>query len=146
MTTEQAQHMYRWLLKFAVLVPFACVVQASAAELVYFGSTACSVCERWDEEVGEIYPKTAEARVLPLRYQDIHDDRPVEIDFVRGVVYTPTFVAIDNGKEVGRIVGYLGDFFFWEQVDHLVTKLDLEQKPNQSACTQDTKAAARTQC
>lgn len=97
---------------------------AFAAELVYFGSSACSVCETWDEEVGEIYPKTEEAKVLPLRHQDVHDDRPADLTFIKGVVYTPTFVAVENGKEVGRIIGYMGDFFFWEQVGSLLTKLN----------------------
>ena len=142
----RALYMFRWLLSFIVLAPSAFAFQASAAELVYFGSTACSVCDRWEEEVGEIYSKTEEARVLPLRYQDIHDSRPAEIKFVRGIVYTPTFVAIDDGKEVGRIVGYLGDFFFWEQVDQLVKKLDVKEDANRSACAQDAKSASKSQC
>ena len=138
--------MHRWLLKIFLLVPFAMTLQAQAAELVYFSSTACTVCERWDEEVGEIYAKTQESRVLPLRYQDIHDARPDEIKFVRGVVYTPTFVAIEDGKEVGRIVGYLGDFFFWEQVDQLVKKLDPDQGQNLSACAKGSHGNAKTPC
>jgi predicted nuclease with RNAse H fold len=138
--------MHRWLTKIGLLVPLVLSFQAAAAELVYFGSTACSVCERWEEEVGEIYPKTAESRVLPLRYQDIHDARPNEIKFVRGIIYTPTFVAIEDGKEVGRIVGYMGDFFFWEQVDQLVQKLTVEKNANLSACAQHPKTGINTPC
>ena len=84
---------------------FSLAPVAHAAELVYFGSAACSVCDRWDEEVGDLYAKTQEAKILPLRHHDLHDDRPDDLKFVRGVVYTPTFVAVEDGKEIGRIVG-----------------------------------------
>jgi len=116
----------------AVMASFS---TANAAELVYFGSSACSVCETWDEEVGEIYAKTEESKQLPLRHHDVHDDKPDDIAFIRGVVYTPTFVAIEDGREVGRIVGYMGDFFFWEQVGSLIQKLDGTKSPQRlSAC------------
>ncbi len=105
-----------------------------AAELVYFGSVACAVCDRWDEEVGEVYAKTQESKILPLRHHDVHDDRPDDLKFVRGVVFTPTFVVIEDGKEVGRIVGYMGDFFFWEQVDGLIKKLDTVTPDRHAAC------------
>lgn len=109
------------LMVFVGSVVFSTAVRA--AELIYFGSSACSVCETWDQEVGEIYPKTEESHILPLRHQDIHDDRPADLAFIRGIVYTPTFVAVEDGKEMGRIIGYMGDFFFWEQVGSLITKL-----------------------
>lgn len=105
--------MYRLLIAFVAYVSLMQVpLNVDAAELVYFGSPACSVCETWNHEVGEIYPKTEESKILPLRYHNVHDDRPDELAFIKGVVYTPTFVAIENGRELGRIVGYMGDFFF----------------------------------
>ena len=121
--------------------------QARAADLIYFGSVTCSVCERWDEEVGGIYPKTDEARRLPLRYQSVHDDPPQDLAFIKGVVYTPTFVAVENGREVGRIVGYMGDFFFWQQVDALIGKLKpTETAPRSAACTGGAPAQAQQTC
>ncbi|WP_139134945.1 thioredoxin domain-containing protein [Magnetovibrio blakemorei] len=106
-----------------VVATIAFTAQSRAAELIYFGSSACLVCERWDEEVGEIYPKTEESQILPLRHEDVHDERAADLAFIKGVVYTPTFVAVEDGKEMGRIVGYMGDFFFWEQVGSLIKKL-----------------------
>lgn len=113
-----------------------------AAELVYFGSSACSVCEMWDEEVGRIYPKTAESKIIPLRYHDVHDERPDDLSFIRGVIYTPTFVAVEDGREVGRIVGYMGDFFFWEQLDGLIKKLP-EQSQQISGCPQNASGKSK---
>jgi len=86
---------------------------AAAAELVLFEAADCVWCEAWDEEIGDIYPKTPEARIAPLRRVDIHDQRPTDLAAVRGVLFTPTFVLMEDGKEVGRIVGYGGEDFFW---------------------------------
>jgi len=124
-----------WLLS-VILSVFLCVPSATvwAAELVYFGSSACSVCEAWDREVGEIYAKTDESKVLPLRHQDIHDPKPDDIAFIKGIIYTPTFVAIEKGREVGRIVGYMGDFFFWEQVGGLIKELPPALPANTTSC------------
>jgi hypothetical protein len=37
--------------------------------------------------------------------------------------YTPTFVLVDNGQEVGRIEGYPGDAFFWGLLERLLERL-----------------------
>jgi hypothetical protein len=39
------------------------------------------------------------------------------------VRYTPTFVLVDRGREIGRIVGYPGEDFFWELLAGLIKKL-----------------------
>ncbi|MBL4614957.1 MAG: transcriptional regulator [Magnetovibrio sp.] len=124
-------------------VPFG---PLNAAELVYFGSAACPICDTWEHEVGEIYPKTDESKVLPLRHHDVHDDRPDDLAFIKGVVFTPTFVAIEEGREVGRIIGYMGDFFFWEQVGGLIKKLKASQAQRQTACSQIGTESSAAQC
>jgi hypothetical protein len=37
-------------------------------------------------------------------------------------VFTPTFVIIDAGKELGRIEGYAGDEFFWFLLNRLLNE------------------------
>ncbi len=86
---------------------------AAAAQLVLFEAADCVWCEAWNTEIGEIYPKAAEAQIAPLRRVDIHDERPADLVAVRGIVYTPTFVLMQDGEEVGRITGYAGEAFFW---------------------------------
>lgn len=78
-----------------------------------FESAGCSWCERWNREVGAIYHRTDEARVAPLRRVDIDGPRPGDLAEISGIVYTPTFVLIENGREVGRILGYPGEAHFW---------------------------------
>ena len=78
-----------------------------------FEAADCPWCARWHEEIGILYDKTDEARELPLRRVDIHDPRPADLKHVEGIVYTPTFVLMDGGREVGRINGYPGEDSFW---------------------------------
>ena len=97
-----------------------------AAELVMFDQIGCEFCDQWDEEVGVAYPKTAEGKRAPLRRLSIHDDRPEDLAFIEGVRFTPTFVLVDNGAEVGRIEGYPGDMFFWGLLGRMIEDLPTE--------------------
>jgi hypothetical protein len=82
----------------------------------------------WDKEVGVIYHKTAEGRIAPLRRRDIGDPRPPELTALPDIVYTPTFVLMDGGREIGRIVGYPGEDFFWSLLGELVQRLPAESE------------------
>lgn len=104
---------------FAALVPGA----ALAAELLMFESATCEWCQKWDEDVGVVYAKTAEGRAAPLRRIDIYAARPADLRSVRGIVYTPTFVLWDRGREIGRVVGYPGEDNFWGLLSVIVAKL-----------------------
>lgn len=73
----------------------------------------CMWCARWDSEVAATYPKTPEGKAAPLRRIDIHSPTPAGIALERPLHFTPTFVLLDNGHEVGRIEGYPGEDFFW---------------------------------
>lgn len=106
------------IFKRAVAVGFAAMTTfwycgATAAELVMFEERGCPWCVRWHAEVGVGYPKSSEGQRAPLRVVDIHAARPSDIAFIKGIRASPTFVLIDRGREIGRIVGYPGSDFFW---------------------------------
>jgi len=96
---------------------------AGAAELVIFESTACEWCETWNEEIGVVYDKTSEAKIVPLRRVDMDDELPADLKNIDGLMYTPTFVVLDDGREVGRIVGYPGEDFFWQLLNEIIKKI-----------------------
>lgn len=73
----------------------------------------CYWCARWDEEIAAIYPKTPEGKAAPLKRFDIHSAYPADIEFASRVTFTPTFILVDDGVELGRIEGYPGEDFFW---------------------------------
>ncbi len=115
-------------LLFAVL-GLAVGFPAAAAELVMFEAAGCPYCARWNREIAPIYPKTAEGKRAPLRRVDIAGPRPADLAAVPNVVYTPTFVLIEDGREVGRIVGYSGDEIFWSLLSELFARLDRANQP-----------------
>lgn len=96
---------------------------AMAAELVMFETRACSWCAEWHRVIGPIYPKTTEGKLAPLRRVDLSDQRPADLVAIGAVVYTPTFVLIEDGIEFGRIEGYPGEDFFWGLLNQELAKL-----------------------
>ena len=119
-------------------------LRAGAAELLYFHSAACDYCERWDEEVGNIYNKTEEGAVLNLRPVDVHEEIPQDISHVKAVVYTPTFVALDDGRrEIGRITGYAGDMFFWQHMEMLVKDMKKSGGVVDASCSHEREAGSK---
>ena len=95
---------------------------AAAAELAMFRRDGCPYCAAWDREVGPIYGRSEIGRRAPLRMVDIHRDRHA-IALAGPVIYTPTFVLVDEGREIGRIEGYPGEDFFWGLLERLLQKL-----------------------
>lgn len=95
---------------------------AAATELVMVEQQGCAWCEKWDEEIAPIYPKTTESAVAPLRRMDISSDELAKLNLSMPVSYTPTFILLDGGVEKGRIEGYPGEDFFWGLLDALLEK------------------------
>ena len=81
----------------------------------------CVWCERWHEEIGPIYPHSAEGRAAPLVVFDLFQP-PSQVDFSGPLRYSPTFVLVRDGAELGRIEGYPGADFFWAMLADLFKK------------------------
>ncbi|MGC1497027.1 MAG: hypothetical protein WA790_14545 [Sulfitobacter sp.] len=101
---------------FTFFIVLMTALPALAVELVMVDQRGCIYCERWEAEIGPAYPKTTEGRFAPLRKINIRVVAD-EIDIKRRVVFTPTFLVVDEGKELIRIEGYPGADFFWPLLD-----------------------------
>ena len=95
-----------------------------AAELLMYEEKGCPWCRRWHVEIGPAYPNTIEGRRAPLRRVDIHGPKPDDILLATPVRASPTFVLVENGREIGRITGYPGADFFWGLLNPLLVKLE----------------------
>lgn len=96
-------------------IVLACLLPLTATAQTYLlmaEETGCAWCARWNEDIAPIYPKTAEGKAAPLKRYDVHGETP-DVAFERNVHYTPTFILVRDGIEVGRIEGYPGEDFFW---------------------------------
>ena len=103
---------------------------ASAATLIMFEQDYCEWCDQWHEDIGVVYHKTTEGKRAALRRVDIHSPIPKDIEHIKVERFTPTFVLIDDGKEIGRIRGYPGEDFFWGLLGQMMKKLPSIQYSN----------------
>jgi hypothetical protein len=101
---------------------------ADAAELIMFETDGCPFCIRWHKEIGPIYPKTPEGRVLPLRRARL-GALPPDLKRIKNLRYAPTFVAVECGRELGRIVGYQGEDFFWGELTVIIKSISAKARP-----------------
>lgn len=103
-------------------------VEAGAELNLYMAEAkGCYWCARWNKDISHIYPKTAEGIAAPLKRYNLYSDKPT-VDFARKVTFTPTFILVRDGKELGRIEGYPGEDFFWPLLTQLFQKADIELK------------------
>lgn len=109
----------------AAILMIACVLPVQAAgatEMLMFVRPGCAWCELWRKEIGPIYPKTPDGQLAPLRELDI-DNIPPALKLTSPIIYTPTFVIVQNDEEVGRITGYSGTDFFWSLLSRVLLKV-----------------------
>ncbi len=73
----------------------------------------CAYCAAWDDQIAPAYPNTTEGRFAPLVRADLREGPPEGMAYARRVNFTPTFIVIEDGAEVARMEGYIGEDFFW---------------------------------
>jgi thioredoxin-related protein len=109
----------------SILIALSFCLSASAAladdvRLLMFEQDGCHWCEIWDQKISRIYPKTLEGRTAPLQRVEIRSGIPKGMTLTSAPQFTPTFVVVDNGTEIGRIEGYPGEDFFWGLLDEIL--------------------------
>ena len=111
------------LVAFAAVAPLA--VQAVSGErsagvsLIMVDDPACRFCQTWNEAVGAGYAKSPEGAAAPLKR--VPRGAP-ELQGLAPVIYTPTFIVMDDGQELGRISGYSGPSYFYSDLRDILTR------------------------
>lgn len=106
----------------ALIVSFLAMFAAPAtsAELVMVEAPGCYYCIEWKKTIGPIYPKTEAGKFAPLVTVDKSAPAPFASGYETPIIFTPTFVLVENGAEVGRILGYPGEDFFWALLEQML--------------------------
>jgi hypothetical protein len=99
--------------------------RADGLELVMVEQRGCAYCLAWHADVGPEYSITPEGRAAPLRMVDLRA-LPEDLTLARRPVYTPTFILVRDGQEIGRMEGYPGEDFFWALLDRMLTQADAD--------------------
>ena len=115
---QRIKNLFRQFLVFILSILPALVV---AAELLMVREDNCPWCVVWDEEIGPIYPKTPEGKFAPLMHVDLGESID-DTRILKSVIYTPTFILIENGVEIARLEGYPGEDFFWTLLEEMLLK------------------------
>lgn len=116
----------------AFALPTVLSMPAFAAELVMYTRDGCPFCMRFEREVAPIYPKTAEGKAAPLRRVELPAGGLRDGSLREPVIATPTFVLMHDGREVGRITGYLNDDTFWGLLGRLVAGIEAPKQSQRS--------------
>ena len=99
--------------------------------LIYVYSPECGACRQFDGEVGAIYPKTNESLALPMERVLIDDWQAKRHQLVEcasaAVIGTPTFLLIQNCRELDRITGYSDAELFWLGHRRMMNRIESEQ-------------------
>jgi hypothetical protein len=108
-------------LGLAALICPAADAHAAGSDLalIMVDDPACHFCRKFDAEIGRGYPKTPQARIAPL--VKLRRKSP-ELKAYNPVIYTPTFLLVRRGEELGRITGYPGAEHFYPELDGLLNK------------------------
>lgn len=112
--------MTHFLARAAVFL-FAFTAPAMAEmRLVMIEQAGCAYCKLWNRDVSDAYANSPEGARAPLLRLDLRAPVPDDMRFAARPVFTPTFILIDNGEEIGRIEGYASAQFFWEHLGRLL--------------------------
>jgi hypothetical protein len=104
-------------------------LETMPAALLMVDDAGCVYCRKWDREVAPGYENSDEGRAAPLVRRPI---RSADVTRYPGVRYTPTFLLLVEGREIGRIIGYPGPDLFWGEFNALFAKSGLKATPHKA--------------
>lgn len=110
-------------LALAALLVLSTVSFADAAELVMVDLFSCGYCAKFRREVAPGYDRTAAGKLAPLRRINPLKGWPSDLAEITPARYTPVFILVDHGREVGRFAGYSTPDGFWAQLKPLLARL-----------------------
>jgi len=103
------------LIGIGIVLMLAALPQIAIAgtRLVMVTSDYCPFCQAWERDVGVVYDKSPYAPSLPLTRVDMGSEMPEGVVLQTPIVGTPTFLIIQDGREIDRQRGYDDAEMFW---------------------------------
>lgn len=95
--------------------------------LLMVDDLGCIYCAKWKREVEQGYRNSDEGRFAPL---EIRQRTHADLNGIDRVIYTPTFLLLNDGREVGRILGYAGADWFWGEIEGIFAKAGFKPGPS----------------
>ena len=95
-----------------------------AAELVYVEWKDCASCMRFNKQMAREYATSEIGKKIVLRRVNILGPWPADLKHVSRPPYTPVFILVDGGREVGRFNGYTSPQQFKHNLRRLMQRLN----------------------
>lgn len=86
-------------------------------------SDDCPYCDQFHKEIGPAYPNTEEGKLAPLKIVKLGEPMPAPYSDIEPARFTPTFILVQDNKEIDRLIGYPGDNYFWFLLGEMLDKL-----------------------
>jgi len=91
-------------------------------ELVVVEALGCIYCRLFRRDVLPSYAASPRAREVPLRFVDLVAANGGKLALTGPIGVLPTVLLLRDGREVGRIPGYVGPENFFHSVNDLLSR------------------------
>lgn len=108
------------LLALALAIALPAGADSGRVELLFVDKAGCPWCARFEKEVLPGYGLSEFGKAAPLKRASLDNGQPKEAMLDEPVRFTPTFVLLRDGREVGRIVGYMDNATFYGLLENLL--------------------------
>jgi thioredoxin-related protein len=89
-------------------------------EVLVFEIDNCIYCGLFRRDVAPTYTSSPRAKVAPMRFVDVNAPGIDRLALKAPIDTVPTVLVIENGREVGRIAGYVGPEIFFHSLSQIL--------------------------
>jgi thioredoxin-related protein len=89
-------------------------------ELLVVEISNCLYCGLFRRDVAPTYKASERARTVPMRFIDINAPDVDRLALQSPIDSVPTVLVVENGREVGRIAGYVGPEIFFHSLNRIL--------------------------
>jgi thioredoxin-related protein len=91
-------------------------------ELLVVEAAGCKYCSLFRRDIVPLYAISPQAREAPLRFVELSTAKAGKISLASPVEVLPTILVMRNGRETGRIPGYLAPENFFRLINRLLER------------------------
>lgn len=95
---------------------------ASSLRLMMVTERTCEFCRAWRTQIAPGFAASGPGRMAPLFEVDLYGPYPDGLALARRPRLTPSFILLDDGFEIGRIEGYVGQRDFYPHLERMMAQ------------------------
>lgn len=92
----------------------------SRLEILVVEIDNCIYCGLFRRDVAPTYKVSGRAKTIPMRFIDINAPDVDRLALTAPIDSVPTVLVVENGRELGRIAGYVGPENFFHSLNRLL--------------------------